>query len=325
MRGGKREGNDGKNRFSIFPKAIIPKPLHLCPEMGKPAVELLVDAKAVTGEGPSWDERKGVLYWVDIPKGELHVYDPSRKRDRTLKLGGFVTSVVPYAKGSDVAVTLQHGFYRLDPKTAKSSKLAEVELDMADNRFNDGKCDTRGRYWAGTMGIGERRPSGSLYRLDGERALKVRSDVTVSNGLGWSPDDSTMYYIDSPVRKVVAFRYDIEKGTIRGGRTVADFASQKGVPDGMAVDREGMIWVAHWGGFRVSRWNPNTGKVLSHIPVPAPNVASCCFGGKNLDELYITTATSGLSPAVLRRYPHSGGLFRVRTEVNGLPTNYFQP
>lgn len=288
------------------------------------SLELLLDAKATIGEGPSWDERKRLLYWVDIANGELHTYDPSKEKDRSVTLGGFVSSVVPYTE-TDVAVTLQHGFYQVDVRTEKTSKICELELDKPSNRFNDGKCDVRGRYWAGTMDTVEGKPVGSLYRLEGKKAIKMRSGVMISNGLGWSPDDSTMYYIDSPLRKVVAFRYDPDRGTIRGGRTAVDFGSQEGNPDGMAVDREGMIWVAHWGGHRASRWNPNTGKIIEQIDVPAPNVASCCFGGKDLRDLYITTARKGLTPSVLRRYPKSGGLFRVRTGVAGLPTNYFRP
>lgn len=293
--------------------------------MSDSGLELLLDAKATIGEGPSWDVRKRVLYWVDIAKGELHAYEPSKEEDRSIRLGGFVSSAVPYAEGDNLAVTLQHGFYKVDARTGRTSKICELEADMPDNRFNDGKCDVRGRYWAGTMRMANRKPVGSLYKLEGKKALRMRSGVTVSNGLGWSPDNSTMYYIDSPLKRVVAFRYDLDRGTIEGGRTIVDFASQGGVPDGMAVDEEGMIWVAQWGGYRVSRWNPNTGKLIGQIDVPAPNVASCCFGGKDLRDLYITTATEGLAPSVLKRYPRTGGLFRIRTDVTGLPTNYFRP
>lgn len=289
------------------------------------SLELLLDAKAIVGEGPSWDERKRLLYWVEIANGELHTYDPSKKKNRTVRLGRFASSVVPYADNDDVAVTLQHGFYRVDVSTGTTTKICELDLNKPQIRFNDGKCDARGRYWAGTMDMTEKKSAGSLYRLDGKKAKRMQSRVTVSNGLGWSPDESTMYYIDSPTKKVVAFRYDPDSGTIRGGITAVDFVSQKGDPDGMAVDQDGMIWVAHWGGYRLSRWNPNTGKILGHIDVPAPNVASCCFGGKDLRDLYITTAREGLTPSLLKRYPKSGALFRVRTEVAGLRTNYFKP
>jgi sugar lactone lactonase YvrE len=286
-------------------------------------VELLVDSKSGTGEGPSWDARKNILYWVDIPNGLVHVYDAAKKKDRSITVGNYVSSIIPRAGDDDVVVTLQHGFYRLNLETGKTTKICGVEESMTDNRFNDGKCDTQGTYWAGTMGIKERKPTGALYRLDGSKAKKMVSEVTVSNGLGWSPDNSTMYYIDSPLRKVSAFDYDGDSKAISNRRTIVDYAKEEGQPDGMAVDSEGMIWVAHWGGFRITRWDPTTGKKLDVIQVPAQNVASCCFGGRKLDQLYITTATSGVSPDVLSKYPNTGGLFRVDCDVKGLPTNYF--
>ena len=286
-------------------------------------VELLVDARAETGEGPSWDARKGVLYWVDIPKGRIHVYDALRGLDRSVPVEGFVSSVVPCKDDNNVVVTFHHGFYMLDPLTAGSSVISEVEQSLPNNRFNDGKCDTRGRMWAGTMDMKEKEATGALYRLEGSRIEKMLSGVTISNGLGWNPDDTTMYYIDTPTRKVSAFDYDGEKGTIRGRRTAIDFTGQEGLPDGLAVDEEGMLWIAHWGGYKVSRWNPRTGNVIGGLHVPAPNVSSCCFGGAHMDELYVTTAREGLSHDLLSKCPNSGGLFRARPGVRGLPTNYF--
>jgi sugar lactone lactonase YvrE len=132
-----------------------------------------------------------------------------------------------------------------------------------------------------------------------------------------------MYYIDTPTRVVSAFDYDIDRGLIERRRTAFDFSGQEGLPDGMAVDEEGMLWVAHWGGSKVSRWNPRIGKVIDQVPIPALNVSSCCFGGSHMDELYVTTARGGLDSALLTRYPSSGGLFRARPGVRGLPTNYF--
>ena len=286
-------------------------------------IELVVDGKAEIGEGPSWDARKGVLYWVDIQKGQIHTYDTVRDIDRTISIQGYVSSVVPRVNDDDVMVTLQHGFYKLNTRTADFSLISEVEQDLPSNRFNDGKCDTRGRLWAGTMNINEKEATGALYRLEGSRVERMLSNVTISNGIGWSPDNATMYYIDTPTRIVSAFDYDIDRGSIGRRRTAFNFSSQGGVPDGMAVDEEGMPWIAHWGGSKVSRWNPRTGKAVDQILVPAPNVSSCCFGGTHLDELYVTTAREGLDPTLLSMYPSSGGLFRVRPGVKGLPTNCF--
>lgn len=165
--------------------------------------------------------------------------------------------------------------------------------------------------------------SGALYCFDGIRLKRMISGVTISNGLGWSPDDRLMYYIDTPRRKVFAFAYDASSGEIGERRTVADFSNQLGAPDGMTVDEENHIWVAHWGGSRVSRWNPLTGRIVDKIDVPAPKVTSACFGGESLDELYLTTSRYRLSQHTLAKYPLSGGLFRIHTNVKGLQTNLF--
>jgi sugar lactone lactonase YvrE len=287
-------------------------------------VELLVDAKAEIGEGPSWDERESVLHWVDIPNGQVHTYDSKSRVDRVVSVRGYASSVVPYAGDGDrVVVTQQHRISLLDLTTGELSKIADVEGDLRGNRFNDGKCDTRGRLWAGTMNIKQDAPTGALYRFEGVRVKRMVSRVTISNGMGWSPDDSTMYYIDTPTLIVSAFDYDADRGTISRRRKLINFSGQEGKPDGMTVDDEGMLWVAQWGGFRVSRWNPKTGEMIGHLAVPAANVSSCCFGGKELDELYITTARNKTNPALLRRYPKAGGLFRAKPGVRGLPTNRF--
>ena len=287
------------------------------------SLKLMVESKAELGEGPSWDSRNNLLYWVDILGGNVHVYQPDNSVDTVIHVGSYVSSVVPNKSGS-VVINLQHGFYALDLKTKAIACLSEVEKDIASNRFNDGKCDARGRFWAGTMNVKESDPTGALYVLSGDHSVKkVLSGITISNGLGWSPDNRIMYYIDTPTRKVTAFDFDLEIGEISNRRTAVDFSGQEGSPDGMTVDREGMIWVAHWAGSKVSKWNPSTGKLLNQIILPARNVSSCCFGGKNLDELYITTARTGMDQKALSQWPHSGDLFRAKVNVGGLPTYSF--
>lgn len=287
------------------------------------SLKLLVESKTELGEGPSWDSRSNLLYWVDILGGDVHVYQPDNGADTVVHVGGYVICVVPRKSGG-LLVTIQHGFYALDPKTHAIICLAEVERNLVGNRFNDGKCDARGRFWAGTMNVNESNPTGALYVLSSDHSVKkVLSGITISNGLGWSPDNRIMYYIDTPTRKVTAFDFDLETGEISNRRTAVDFSGQEGSPDGMAVDREGMIWVAHWAGSKVSKWNPLTGKLLNQIILPARNVSSCCFGGKNLDELYITTARTGMDQKALSQWPHSGDLFRAKVVVGGLPTYSF--
>ncbi|GGJ06933.1 hypothetical protein GCM10010885_15110 [Alicyclobacillus cellulosilyticus] len=285
-------------------------------------LELILDARATLGEGPSWHVGEGVLYWVDIEGRAIHVYHPGTGRDRTIPVGQMVGAVVPRAQGG-LVVVLQDGFYALNPVTGALSLLAAVEADDPRTRFNDGKCDARGRFWAGTMAIADSpEPLGSLYCLEPDLSVrKVLSGIFCSNGIGWSPDNRVMYYIDSPTRKVMAYDYHLDTGTIANPRVVAEI--DQGVPDGMTVDEEGMIWVAQWDGGVVSRWNPYTGERLLTVEVPAPRTTSCVFGGPNLDELYITSARTGLDAATLAAYTHSGGLFRASVGVRGLPTCAF--
>lgn len=287
------------------------------------SLELLTESRAELGEGPSWDSRNYVLYWVDILKGDVHVYQPDYSKDTFIHTGGYVSSVVPRKSGGMV-VTLQYGFYTLDLKTQSVMLIREVEKDLVGNRFNDGKCDASGRYWAGTMSLDGSKSKGSLYFLSRDHTVtKVLSGVSVSNGLGWSPDNRVIYYIDTPTRRVVAFDFVLETGEIENQRTVVNFFDQDGSPDGMAVDEEGMLWIAHWGGSRVSRWNPSTGRVLDQIILPTMYVTSCCFGGKNLDELYITTARRGSEQQIPSEQSYAGALFRARVKVGGLPTYSF--
>ncbi|WP_248929211.1 SMP-30/gluconolactonase/LRE family protein [Paenibacillus hamazuiensis] len=286
-------------------------------------VQLLIDAKAALGEGPCWDPVSGRLYWVDILGKRLHIYDPRSQTDRVIQLDQEVGAVVPRAQGG-VVLALRRGFYALNLDNESLEAIAEPEPDKPNNRFNDGKCDAKGRFWAGTMDMQEKPGAGKLYRLDPDGTVHTMIDgVTTSNGLVWSPDRQTMYYIDSPTKQVVAYDYNEESGQIFGKRTVVTLSEGEGVPDGMTIDEEGMLWVAQWDGHKVSRWDPATGERLSYIELPAARVSSCTFGGDQWDELYITTARVGHDEAFLQRYPYAGGVFRVKPGVRGLPTQSY--
>jgi sugar lactone lactonase YvrE len=286
-------------------------------------LKVVVDAKAELGEGPSWNAQDKLIYWVDIMGRKMHIYDPELNTNRTIDVGQYIGAVVPAQKDT-VILALQNGLYRLNLVTEAMDFIADPESDLNDNRFNDGKCDPAGRFWAGTMSLKGEQETGSLYFLDTDGKLnKVLEKVSISNGLCWSPDQKTMYFTDSPTKQIAAFDYDKMSGKIENKRIVVDLTAEKGVPDGMTIDEEGMLWVAHWGGHRVSRFNPENGRLLEVIPVPAENVTSCVFGGKNLDQLYITTARIGMSDEALANYPLSGGLFSVKTKVKGLPTFTF--
>lgn len=286
-------------------------------------VELVFDAKALCGEGPLWDETSGRLYWVDIESHRLHLHTPGGA-DESFEIKPYVSSIVPRQSGGFV-LTLQDGFYAFDPATGAVEPIAKATDFQADNRFNDGKCDPAGRFWAGTTSLSGEPSVSALYRMDPDRSIEnVLTGVSISNGLAWSADGKTMYYIDSLTLQVVAFDYDLAAGTLSNRRVVVEIPKEQGLPDGMTIDAEGMIWVAVWGGWGVSRWNPATGELLRTIRVPASQVTSCAFGGPNLDELYITTARTGLTDEELEQQPHAGGLFRVKPGVRGTPTDAYR-
>ncbi|QHW35531.1 SMP-30/gluconolactonase/LRE family protein (plasmid) [Paenibacillus rhizovicinus] len=289
--------------------------------MGK--AELVLDVKAMLAEGPNWDAENSILQWVDIPAGRIHWYNPSDGSDKYHEIGQFLGAAVQDTRGKMI-LAAQHGFYRYDPDSRLLEPLADPESHMPSNRFNDGKCDRKGRFWAGTMHMNGDSPTGALYCLHPDlRMSKLLTGVSCSNGITWSPDQRLMYYIDSPTRQIAAFDFDVETGTITNSRTVVEIPSDEGIPDGMTSDMEGNLWVAQWGGWRVSCWNPSTGKRLAVIDVPAALVSSCTFGGSGLDELYITTARMGLDGEQLRKQPGAGGLYRYKAGVRGMPSNRF--
>lgn len=287
-----------------------------------PSVELLVDAHAIVGEGPFWHHEEAVLYWVDITGKLVHRYDPASGRDTTIDVGQTVGAARPRRSGG-LVLALQDGFAALDTATGGVEWLAEVEKDDPTNRMNDGACDSAGRFWAGTMSFTERTGAGSLYRLDADhRVTRMLGDLTIANGIGWSPDDLIMYYIDSTTGRLDAFDFDAAQGTIANRRTVAEMALPGAVPDGLTVDAEGYIWVALWGGWCVRRYAPD-GRLDRTIELPVSQVSACAFGGRDLEDLYITSASANLSDERRAREPHAGGLFRCRPGVRGLPVHAY--
>ncbi|MEI7028423.1 SMP-30/gluconolactonase/LRE family protein [Paenibacillus sp. y28] len=283
--------------------------------------KLVLDAKAQLGEGPCWDAERGQLYWIDIAGESVHCFDPAAGTNQTIPVGQKVGAVVQRESGG-LLVAMHHGLYELEPETGKLTFLTDPEKHLPGNRFNDGKCDPAGRFWAGTMHMEETEPTATLYVLNADRTLESRvGDITTSNGLTWSPDGKTMYYIDSPTRTVSAFDYDSSTGTVANRRIIIRFDVERGsFPDGMTADSEGMLWIAEWGGYQVSRWNPQTGEQIGTVRVASPKVTSCAFGGDDLQDLYITTASINNTAEQQEAYPQAGGIFHVRTGVTGVPT-----
>ena len=287
--------------------------------------ELLFDTKATLGEGPVWDSRTQTLYWIDILDKRIYC-----NGDVLIQLDDLIGCIAPRRNGGLILAfsggSADEGhlsFASLELDSLKLTLLSSLIDEPSNNRFNDGKCDPRGRFIAGTMDLGETDPYGSLYSFDGISVTKLLSDVTISNGLTWSPDHKTFYFIDTPTREVKAFDYDLETGAIANPRTAVTIHESFGWPDGMTSDTQGNLWIAMWGGAQVTKWDPRTGQLLEQIPVAAKNVSSCVFGGKDLNELYITSARKGLDEAELTEYPLTGGLFRLQTRVEGMPTFEF--
>ncbi|ACK68536.1 SMP-30/Gluconolaconase/LRE domain protein [Gloeothece citriformis PCC 7424] len=284
-------------------------------------LELVVETQALLGECPCWDHHKQLLYWVDILNKQLHIYSPQNNTDRIIQLEEYVSCVVPRSSGG-VVLGLATGFAALDLDSETVKFLAKPENHPPTNRFNDGKCDPAGRFLAGTMDFEQRENAGFLYTLESNLQIKQLLDhTTVANGMGWSPDYSTLYFIDSPTQTIFAFDYDLDQGTIKNRREAIKIPDGEGFPDGMTTDLEGMIWVALWAGAKVMRWNPNTGELLQTIPIPARNVTSCTFGGQNMNELYITTARQDMNEDDFQKYPQTGSLFKLKTDVVGM-TNF---
>jgi sugar lactone lactonase YvrE len=285
-------------------------------------VELVLDARAVLGEGAIWDNKRHVLYWIDIDPGIVHVYDPATRKDRSISVGQSVGTVVPRKSGG-LMLAVRNGFMSLDPETNETSLLAKPRDHNPENRFNDGKCDPAGRFWAGTMETTTCK--GALFRLDTDLSVhQILDNVGCSNGLTWTLDKKTMYYIDTNTARIDAFDYDNATGTISNRRTIVKVPEAYGLPDGMTMDIDEKLWVAHWEGGCVCRWDPTTGRLLRKITLPATLTTSCTFGGPDLDTLYITSARTGLDPASLAKQPKAGGLFAVNPGVSGLPSLPFE-
>jgi L-arabinonolactonase len=281
------------------------------------------DAKAILGEGPFWDVGGQRLYWVDIKGRLIHQFDPSTGRDKHWSTPEVVGSLA-VRKSGGLVVALRSGFYFYDLELGQATLAARPAHHPEQNRFNDGKTDRQGRFWSGSMDDNEEEPTGGLFRLDANLSCEQLVDgITVSNSLCWSPDSRTMYFADSPRRSVWAWDFDPETGTISNRRPLIQFTEKDGVPDGATVDAEGFIWLAHWDGWRVTRYDPK-GRVCQEVRFPVRRPTCPMFGGSKLNQVYVTSASIHLSSRELGEQPHAGSLFMFETEVPGLPEIPFQ-
>lgn len=283
----------------------------------------LFAAENELGEGPLWLSYRNSLCWVDIQKHEVFEYSLNDKKVRSWKINKHVSLLVETDKKGSLLIGLKGGIALLNMESNEVLELLSLEEENGNSRTNDGGVDPNGNLWIGTLDMGFREDAGALYMLERSEFQKKIPKTTIANGLVWSKDGRTMYFIDSPKGNVQAFAYNEADDSIQFQNNVIAVPDKLGSPDGMAIDEEGMLWIALYGGYAVGRWNPHTGKILEKIEVPAPNITACTFGGEDFNTLYITTARQELTAAELTDFPKSGSLFAVETSVRGLKKNIF--
>ena len=285
----------------------------------------VLDAQAGLAEGPHWWAEKGVFLWVDIEASRVGLFDPVARSNRFLDLPSHVGAIVPTTVGDLVAATAQ-GFVRLDPDSGVVTALHDPEPGRSEHRFNDGKCDPWGRFWAGTMAYDFSPGAGSLWRLNNDFSCSLQwQELTISNGLAWSLDRRFLYLIDSPTLTVMAFPLTSTGGLADHPTTCITIPAEwDALPDGMCIDAEGKLWIALFGGGAVTRWDPQDGRLMQTVELPCCQVTSCCFGGPDLDQLLITTARRGLDAQALGEQPLAGGLFQLSLGMKGCRSEMFR-
>jgi sugar lactone lactonase YvrE len=273
-------------------------------------------------ESPIWDDGDERLIWVDIFRGEVHAYLPGSALHRVTQVGSEV-GAVGLARSGELVLAVRAGFVLLTERTQVVQPLALPLKQTPEVRMNDGACDARGRFWAGSMAYDAIPGRGTLYCLRSDGTLTVAIDsVTISNGIAWDPTWRLCYYIDSATGCVDAFEFDLEEGRLGARQTVIDLRGFPYEPDGLTVDADGAIWVALWDGSEVQRYSPS-GELLARVRLPVSRVTSCTFGGRTLQQLYITTSRFGLDAAALISQPLAGSVFVVDAAVQGLPAQRF--
>ena len=287
----------------------------------EPAALLFRRDECVLGEGPFWHASR--LWWVDIERGLLQSVDERGDAIEEVSFGERCGAAVP-AGPDHFLVALERRIVKLQWSSKTWDTVAEPKELAADSRFNDGKCDPRGRFMVGTMSPDGCRDDAALYALGPHLALRhLRGGLSISNGLAWSVEGTTFYLIDTPKACVVAIDYDPASGNLGRERICLQFSPDDGWPDGMTIDRAGRLWIGFWDGWAVRCYHPATGNCEAVVRVPCARVTSCCFGGPNLDRLYITTARRGLDPDTLLQQPLAGSLFICGPGVEGYPTAEF--
>jgi sugar lactone lactonase YvrE/DNA-binding IclR family transcriptional regulator len=308
--------NAGGQFMSIEPNAVPTEETNF-------DIQCVTQTRSLLGEGPTWSPRDSALYWVDILTPSVHCYDTHKGVDSEVKVGSMVSAAIPKSTGG-LLVATPGGLMTLDTESKNLSFFCHPELDRPSNRYNDGKCDRMGRLWIGTLDMGAASNRGNLFKVHADGTWKkMDTGFTVANGLGWSPDNKSMYFTDTARRTIYVYDFELLTGSISNRRPLITLDNSDGKPDGMTVDEDGCLWVAIWDAWRVSRYSPE-GKELLRVKMPIPRPTSCCFGGSNLDTLYVTSASVRLNESALAAAPLSGSLFSIRIPgVRGLPETTF--
>lgn len=279
--------------------------------MKEGTLEVVTNHSSLLGECPVWDESNKTVKWVDIINGDLHSFKTGSEEMETFNTGSMTGAVVVRSSGGMIAA-LKEGFAAIN-LNQQSCTLIASPADHPGIRFNDGKCDAAGRFWAGTMSLNGTPGKGKLYVLNADFSIDIKlEDISCSNGVGWSLDNTKFYFIDTPTRQVVAYDYDLINCIISKKKVIITIPESEGLPDGMTVDADGMLWIALWGGWKIIQCDPFTGARLHEIKLPVSNVTSCCFGGDEFEDLYITSARTGLTPEKLSSQPLAGYLFVIK-------------
>lgn len=281
--------------------------------------------RCILGEGPFWNPNTNSICWIDILAPCIHSWNESSDTHRIWQTPSMIGCAALDGNG-DFIVALVDGFWKCNSQTRALSLLVQLEAEKTRNRFNDGKCDPSGRFWAGSLSLNEKDPTGSVYFMDAQQDIKkVIDDVTISNGLCWSLDKRFFYYIDTPTLAVARYDYEDSSGNISNKTIIINIPEEDGFPDGMTMDADGMLWIAHWGGWQITRWDPHNGNKIATIRMPASQITSLCFGGKNYEDIYVTSASRGLSEKELAEEPLAGHLFVIRNSgFKGMPFHTYK-
>jgi sugar lactone lactonase YvrE len=286
-------------------------------------LDVAVAGPAILGEGPVWDARRGELLWVDIVAGAVNAYAPETGATRRIELGENVGCIALTHDAGTVVGALRSGWCWVDLEGGTTQPIAPLPGGAANQRFNDGAVDTLGRFWTGTLEDGEENPVGGLFRLDTDlRHRLVDRGFFCSNGLAWSLDDRWLYFVDSGRAAIFRYPFDAETGAVGERELFLDTTAICGIPDGIEIDLDGLLWCAFWDGAQVVAFD-ESGTPRIEVPVPAPRPTSIAFGGPDLCTLFVTSATYGLPPDTLAEWPHAGSVFQIERPTPGRPANVF--